>query len=91
MDFRAAYHQTVRPFRNDAYVIIRMRLLRRPQAAVAFYISLRHRQRQIILRTMLIKLSYPAEVIRVQGLIHTSRHHVQSKQCIAADFFDEHN
>src|SRR2546426_12430056 len=68
-----------------------MRLVRRPQAAVAFYVSLRHCQRQIVLRTMLIKLSYPAEVISVQGIIHTPRHHVQGKQRIAADFFDEHD
>jgi hypothetical protein len=40
---------------------------------------------------MLIKLSYPAKVIGVQSLIHAPRHHVQSKQRIAADFFDEHD
>ena len=40
---------------------------------------------------MLIKLSYPAEVIGVQGVIHMPRHHVQSKQRITADFFDEHD
>ena len=91
VDFRAAYYQTVRAFLNDAYVIIWMRLLRRSQAAVSFHVSLRHRHRQIVLRTMLIKLSYPAEVIGVQGLIHTSCHHMQSKQRIAADFFDEHD
>src|SRR5215510_3733371 len=45
MDFRAAYHQTVRAFLHDAYVIIWMRLLRWSHAAVAFYVSLGYRHR----------------------------------------------
>src|SRR5215510_10060114 len=58
MDFRAAYDQTIRTFLNDAYVVVWVRLLRWPQAAVPFHVRLRHRYGQIVLRTMLIKLSY---------------------------------
>src|SRR5262245_50263030 len=63
VDFRATYHNAVRTFLNDAYVVVWMRLLRRSQAAVAFDVGLRHRQDQIVLRTMLVKLAYPAEII----------------------------